>query len=71
MVRVKNELIMEYARGILVDMIARATPSDCMLRGRPCTCKVLGDGIKHHFGNNTPGNPPASISLECKFSDMQ
>ena len=41
----------------------------CILRGKPCACKILGDSEKQHFGNQFPDHKPAYINVACKFID--
>ncbi len=55
-------------RGMLVDIHARVTHSGvCILRGKPCSCQILGDGQKQHFGNQFPDYKPAYINVACKI----
>jgi hypothetical protein len=55
-----------------MNMEAKVTHSGakCILRGKPCSCKILGDGEKQHFGNQFPDNKPAYINVACKFIDV-
>lgn len=56
-------------RGFLKDIYAHVTHSGkvCILRGKPCSCRILGDGQKHHFGNQFPNYKPAHINVACKI----
>jgi hypothetical protein len=68
-----NKLTKNHIRGVLINMVVNTTLIDdeCRLRGRKCSCKILGDGKQQHFGTIFPNHPPASIYLQCKFTDQE
>jgi hypothetical protein len=51
----KQEEIRNYSFGKLYNIIAKVTGViECKLSKKPCNCRIIGDGQRHHYGVKFP-----------------
>lgn len=67
-IRVRQTVQKNYIYYYLQSIVLKATEvDDCWLSGKPCSCRILGDGQVHHYGVNSTQHPPAQIFLNCSY----
>lgn len=64
----EQEPIWTFIYGKVFSIAARITKvNSCKLSGKECSCKIMGDGVQHHYGIDFPDHPPATLFISCNY----